>query len=87
MVALLQSYKRTLYYDVVNWKPPEMGWIKCNIDGASEQRKFTPKFLWFLHQKPHWSTTLCRSANYMSDYQHGCRINGQQLADYILMLR
>ncbi|KAH0704298.1 hypothetical protein KY290_017150 [Solanum tuberosum] len=36
MVALLQSYKPTLYYDVVNWKPPEMGWIKCNTDGASK---------------------------------------------------
>ncbi|KAH0639343.1 hypothetical protein KY285_035929 [Solanum tuberosum] len=36
MVACLQSYKPTLNYDVVNWKPPEMGWIKCNTDGASK---------------------------------------------------
>ncbi|KAH0722533.1 hypothetical protein KY290_005185 [Solanum tuberosum] len=36
MVALLQSYKPTLYYHVVNWKLTEMGWIKCNTGGASK---------------------------------------------------
>ncbi|KAG5630418.1 hypothetical protein H5410_002135 [Solanum commersonii] len=36
MVALLQSYKPTVHYHVVNWKPPEIGWIKYKTDGASK---------------------------------------------------
>ncbi|KAH0698731.1 hypothetical protein KY284_012946 [Solanum tuberosum] len=36
MVALLHTYKPTLYYHVVNWKPPELGWIKCNTDEVSK---------------------------------------------------
>ncbi|KAH0696111.1 hypothetical protein KY285_012930 [Solanum tuberosum] len=36
MAALLQTYKPTLHYHVVNWKSSELGWIKCNTDGVSK---------------------------------------------------
>ncbi|KAH0693326.1 hypothetical protein KY290_021507 [Solanum tuberosum] len=36
IVDMLQRYKPTLHYHIVNWKLPEEGWIKCNTDGASK---------------------------------------------------
>ncbi|KAG5611054.1 hypothetical protein H5410_022335 [Solanum commersonii] len=36
IVDMLQRYKLTLHYHIVNWKLPEEGWIKCNTDGATK---------------------------------------------------
>ncbi|KAK4721618.1 hypothetical protein R3W88_011851 [Solanum pinnatisectum] len=36
IVDMLQRYKPTLHYHIVNWKLPEEGRIKCNTDGASK---------------------------------------------------
>ncbi|WMV30301.1 hypothetical protein MTR67_023686 [Solanum verrucosum] len=34
MFDLLQGYKPNLYYHIVKWSSPEIGWVKCNTDGA-----------------------------------------------------
>lgn len=33
---MLQRYKPTLHYHIVNQKLPKEGWIKCNTYGASK---------------------------------------------------
>lgn len=35
MVQRLQRYKPRLHYHPVRWKLPDVGWVKCNTDGAS----------------------------------------------------
>uniref|UniRef100_M1DQE1 Nuclease n=1 Tax=Solanum tuberosum TaxID=4113 RepID=M1DQE1_SOLTU len=35
MVALLDGYRPNFQYKLVKWLPPEIGWWKCNTDGAS----------------------------------------------------
>ncbi|WMV17864.1 hypothetical protein MTR67_011249 [Solanum verrucosum] len=35
IIDFLGNYKPKIYYSSITWKPPELGTLKCNIDGAS----------------------------------------------------
>ncbi|KAH0692040.1 hypothetical protein KY285_019137 [Solanum tuberosum] len=35
MVALLERFRPVVHSKIVKWIPPPIGWLKCNIDGAS----------------------------------------------------
>ncbi|KAK4733429.1 hypothetical protein R3W88_007690 [Solanum pinnatisectum] len=36
MITILGTYKPRLYYYIVKWKPPDVGQVKCNTNGASK---------------------------------------------------